>query len=128
MKFAPFLGIFLTSIHFAMGRIHYEYYLSVFGTLVSWVYLRFLKVHDGVRGDYSENFEFITFFPVIFQPCVKPFVWFLFKVFTLLNLIPISTNKKSQSSTQPIKREFKYFKKSDFDVERRWFFNFSLLK
>jgi hypothetical protein len=34
---------------------------------VSWVYLRFYQVRNGVAGDASDAFAFAEFFPVIMQ-------------------------------------------------------------
>ncbi|KAJ1983447.1 hypothetical protein H4R34_001281 [Dimargaris verticillata] len=37
--------------------------LVVFGTIAAWVYLRFVKMYNGTRGDLSDAFAFATFFP-----------------------------------------------------------------
>ena len=36
-------------------------YLS--GSFSAWVYLRFYQTRDGIRGDRSETFSFVSFFP-----------------------------------------------------------------
>lgn len=44
--------------------------LIQFGWLISWVYLRFFKAGegpDGIRGDRSEAFAFVNWFPPIAQ-------------------------------------------------------------
>ncbi|XP_050342659.1 transmembrane protein 115 [Nymphalis io] len=42
------------------------------GTLLSWIYLRFLQRHSsGTRGDMAENFSFDNFFPTVLQPIVR---------------------------------------------------------
>jgi hypothetical protein len=37
--------------------------MAIYGLLISWVYCRFFKTQDGVRGDRSETFAFASFFP-----------------------------------------------------------------
>ncbi|KAF9919447.1 hypothetical protein FBU30_011022 [Linnemannia zychae] len=45
--------------------------MTIYGMFISWVYSRFFKVQDGVRGDRSETFAFASFFPEAAQPLVK---------------------------------------------------------
>jgi hypothetical protein len=33
------------------------------GSLSAWAYLRFYQIRDGIRGDRSETFSFVSFFP-----------------------------------------------------------------
>lgn len=42
-------------------------FLIQFGWLIGWVYLRFFKVTDGIKGDRSETFAFANFFPPFLQ-------------------------------------------------------------
>jgi membrane associated rhomboid family serine protease len=52
---------------FLIGLIHVAFYQALFGLLVSWIYIRFYKVQDGIRGDRSETFAFASFFPQVLQ-------------------------------------------------------------
>lgn len=58
--------------------------MSLFGTLVSWIYLRFYENNSRGRGDPSEHFAFKCFFPKVLQgPIGKitgPIYKFLLKV------------------------------------------------
>jgi membrane associated rhomboid family serine protease len=46
----------------------------IFGTYVSWIYLRYLqrKQETKLRGDPSDEFAFSTFFPEILRPVINP--------------------------------------------------------
>ncbi|KAG0088148.1 hypothetical protein BGZ93_010553 [Podila epicladia] len=52
-------------------RSQVQLLMAVYGMLISWVYSRFFKVQDGIRGDRSETFSFASFFPEAVQPPVK---------------------------------------------------------
>lgn len=41
--------------------------LVFYGLFISWIYLRFFCVQDGIRGDRSESFSFASFFPGFVQ-------------------------------------------------------------
>ena len=41
--------------------------LTLYGFIISWTYLRFVKEQNGVRGDRSEEFSFVSFFPEILK-------------------------------------------------------------
>ena len=49
-----------------------SYFLYLYGMIVSWVYLRFFKWKDGIKGDRSEAFSFISFLPEFTHPFLKP--------------------------------------------------------
>lgn len=46
----------------------------IFGTYMSWIYLRFLqkKPEANVRGDPNDEFAFSTFFPELLRPFIDP--------------------------------------------------------
>lgn len=57
--------------------IYYQIFLGVF---TAWTYLRFFQYRDGICGDRSETFAFVTFFPemlqyVIFFFCIRLFLY-----------------------------------------------------
>ncbi|KAF9083366.1 hypothetical protein BGX23_011555 [Mortierella sp. AD031] len=57
-----------------------ELLMSIYGLFISWIYTRFLKVQDGIRGDRSETFSFASFFPEFIQPPVKAVSNFFFGI------------------------------------------------
>ncbi|KAG0361833.1 hypothetical protein BGZ54_008919, partial [Gamsiella multidivaricata] len=44
-------------------RSQVQLMLAMYGLLISWIYSRFFKIQDGIRGDRSETFSFASFFP-----------------------------------------------------------------
>lgn len=46
----------------------------IFGTYMSWIYLRYLqrKPETNLRGDPSDEFSFSTFFPEVLRPVIDP--------------------------------------------------------
>ena len=63
VKHLPSLNILLHFILFITGVISAVFYTVTVGSIVSWVYIRYYKYHDGVMGDRSETFSFASFFP-----------------------------------------------------------------
>lgn len=64
---------------------HTALWLSLFGFLTGWIHLRFYRISDlgasesatggagaQMRGDPSETFAFVEFFPDIFKPVLAP--------------------------------------------------------
>ncbi|XP_021737117.1 rhomboid-like protein 19 [Chenopodium quinoa] len=49
-------------------------YLPIFGTYMSWIYLRYLqrRSETNFRGDPSDEFAFATFFPEFIRPVINP--------------------------------------------------------
>lgn len=41
--------------------------MAIYGLFISWIYARFFKTQDGVKGDRSETFSFASFFPEAVQ-------------------------------------------------------------
>ncbi|KAI8099748.1 eukaryotic integral membrane protein-domain-containing protein [Halteromyces radiatus] len=64
------------------------YNLVNIGWVVGWIYIRFFRVQDGVRGDRSDAFALVTFFP----PFLSPVIGFLsnvtYQFFVKMNLCP----------------------------------------
>ncbi|KAF9419841.1 hypothetical protein BGZ94_009292 [Podila epigama] len=48
-----------------------ELMMAIYGLFISWIYSRFFRVQDGIRGDRSEEFSFASFFPSFLQTPVK---------------------------------------------------------
>jgi len=41
--------------------------MALYGLSFAWLYSRFIRVQDGIRGDRGENFSFASFFPEFVQ-------------------------------------------------------------
>ncbi|KAI9290619.1 DUF1751-domain-containing protein [Neoconidiobolus thromboides FSU 785] len=66
--------------------------LSWNGVFISWIYLRFFKITDGICGDRSETFSFVSFFPTLFRPPLKIVSNFCFNILVQLRICrPIHT-------------------------------------
>ncbi|KAK3835940.1 MAG: eukaryotic integral membrane protein-domain-containing protein [Linnemannia elongata] len=74
-----FLGAFVT-------HTQIELLMAIYGLFISWIYTRFLKVQDGIRGDRSETFSFASFFPEFIQPPVKVVSNFFFGILVRLHI------------------------------------------
>ncbi|KAG0279818.1 hypothetical protein BGZ96_001806 [Linnemannia gamsii] len=74
-----FLGAFVT-------HTQIELLMAIYGLFISWIYTRFLKVQDGIRGDRSETFSFASFFPEFMQPPVKAVSTFFFGILVRLHI------------------------------------------
>ena len=63
--------------------------LIQFGWLVSWAYLRFFQLSEtgGYRGDRSEAFAFVNWFPPIAHPVVQVISTKLFDLFVKLRIV-----------------------------------------
>ncbi|KAJ8608700.1 hypothetical protein MRB53_039502 [Persea americana] len=69
----------------SIARAHTALWLSLFGFLTGWIHLRFYRISDlgasetstggngaQMRGDPSETFAFVEFFPDILKPILSP--------------------------------------------------------
>jgi len=61
-----------------------------YGTITSWIYLRFLQFHptNGTRGDLSDGFAFATFFPNVLQPLASLLANALYSFFVRIKVCP----------------------------------------
>ncbi|KAF9135415.1 hypothetical protein BG015_003288 [Linnemannia schmuckeri] len=71
VKTLPMLFTVFMIIQSLLTRSQTQLLMAIYGLLISWVYSRFFKTQDGVRGDRSETFAFASFFPEAAQPPVK---------------------------------------------------------
>jgi hypothetical protein len=72
VKYTPSLIILLHLILFLVGLINITFYMHTSGIVITWIYLRYFKFYNGVRGDRSETFSFASFFPDSFHKSLKP--------------------------------------------------------
>ncbi|KAJ9052332.1 hypothetical protein DSO57_1035251 [Entomophthora muscae] len=66
-QFPSILLAFLSILAFIFSIFQDYMVLCWFSAIISWVYLRFFKVQDLIRGDRSETFSFVSFFPTILR-------------------------------------------------------------
>ncbi|KAH7049958.1 eukaryotic integral membrane protein-domain-containing protein [Linnemannia elongata] len=71
VKTLPMLFAVFMIIQSLLTRSQTQLLMAIYGLFISWVYSRFFKTQDGVRGDRSETFAFASFFPEAAQPPVK---------------------------------------------------------
>ncbi|XP_034471534.1 transmembrane protein 115 [Drosophila innubila] len=68
----PLTVLILAIIGWAIGMLDGTYpAMFASGTIVSWIYLRFYQHHPNGRGDSSESFTFVSFFPNVTQPFIS---------------------------------------------------------
>ncbi|GAB0093301.1 transmembrane protein 115 [Sergentomyia squamirostris] len=73
------------------------------GIIASWIYLRFIQRHrNGSRGDYSENFAFVRFFPTVLQPFVSVVVNPIYYACRRMGIIRHVPVPQASSSTLPL--------------------------
>ncbi|CAG8506907.1 26447_t:CDS:2, partial [Gigaspora margarita] len=65
-------------------RVKSQFLFVIYGWLISWTYIRFFKVQDGLRGDRSETFSMASFFPEFIQPPIKIISKLIFNILVLL--------------------------------------------
>ncbi|KAI9278971.1 eukaryotic integral membrane protein-domain-containing protein [Phascolomyces articulosus] len=62
------------------------YNLVNIGWVVGWIYIRFFKYQDGIKGDHSETFAFVTFFPDFLHPIIGFVANHVYKIFVRLGV------------------------------------------
>jgi membrane associated rhomboid family serine protease len=63
VKYVPSLIILGHFLAYMLGWILVSFYTHTIACIIGWVYMRYYKYQDSVRGDRSETFSFISFFP-----------------------------------------------------------------
>ncbi|KAL8293554.1 hypothetical protein RQP46_000255 [Phenoliferia psychrophenolica] len=79
VKSLPMLYVTVSNVACVIGY-QSPYILIQFGWLVSWFYLRFIKLNEGgeFRGDRSETFAFASWFPPFLQKYISRVTKFVF--------------------------------------------------
>ncbi|KAJ3289872.1 hypothetical protein HK104_007162 [Borealophlyctis nickersoniae] len=105
VKHLPSVYMTIYNVLFLLRIVHAELYIVTFGAVTSWVYIRFFKLQDGIRGDRSEAFSFASFFPDFLHPFIKPLSNSTFALFCRLGLCkpmgPTSALDGARSPTVP---------------------------
>ncbi|KAI9241851.1 MAG: eukaryotic integral membrane protein-domain-containing protein [Podila humilis] len=71
VKSLPLLFAMCMMIQGFIFRSQLQLLMAIYGLFTSWIYSRFFRVQDGIRGDRSESFSFASFFPGLLQTPVK---------------------------------------------------------
>ncbi|KAJ3045788.1 hypothetical protein HK097_001133 [Rhizophlyctis rosea] len=90
VKHLPSLLLITTTFLFIIRVIHTQFFIILAGAATSWVYLRFYRVQEGIRGDRSEAFAFLSFWPEGLHPILKPISNSLYAIFVKLRIVPNS--------------------------------------
>lgn len=90
----PLCGLLMSYFFYLAGFVDGCLTLMfLYGLVISWFYLRFVQLHpsNGLRGDLSPSFDFVTFFPNVLRPPVTVVANAIHSVFVRINLLsPIS--------------------------------------
>jgi hypothetical protein len=86
------------------------FWLAMFGFLTGWLYLRFYRISDigatesatgGVmKGDPSETFAFVSFFPDVFHPVLAPVCDSVFNALVQLKLCTPFSDSAIETATE----------------------------
>ncbi|KAJ3068829.1 Nephrocystin-4 [Podochytrium sp. JEL0797] len=68
--------------------VHVDAFMVFYGTTIAWIYIRFFKHHDGLRGDRSESFSFGSFFPASTHRVIVPISNSTFNLLVSLHILP----------------------------------------
>ncbi|KAG0028531.1 hypothetical protein BGZ81_004647 [Podila clonocystis] len=71
VKSLPLLFALCMMLQGFVFRSQLQLLMAIYGLFISWIYSRFFRVQDGIRGDRSESFSFASFFPGLLQTPVK---------------------------------------------------------
>ncbi|KAJ3330135.1 hypothetical protein HDU76_006367 [Blyttiomyces sp. JEL0837] len=88
VKHIPSIVISVYALLFVLRIVNTGFFLVLYGAIVSWVYIRFFKSQDGIRGDRSESFSFASFFPEAAHPFVIPVSNSTYNLMVYLNICP----------------------------------------
>ncbi|KAI1305598.1 hypothetical protein EDD11_004889 [Mortierella claussenii] len=90
VKTLPMIFVVYVIFQSLMTQNQVQLMLAIYGLFIAWVYSRFFKVQDGVRGDRSETFSFASFFPEAAQPPVKALSSLVFGILVRLRICSLS--------------------------------------
>ncbi|KAG0362359.1 hypothetical protein BGZ54_008661 [Gamsiella multidivaricata] len=86
VKSLPLLFTLFMVFEGLISHTQIQFLMAIYGLFLSWIYSRFLRVQNGIRGDRSETFSFASFFPEFIQPPVKAISDFCFGVLVKLHI------------------------------------------
>lgn len=59
VKNIPSMALLISFSLYSLGVINFQFWVSLFGTLYSWIYLRFFKFQDGVIGNIKKKIFYL---------------------------------------------------------------------
>ncbi|KAI1301155.1 hypothetical protein EDD11_005779 [Mortierella claussenii] len=86
VKTLPLLFVLFMVFEGLISHTQIQFLMAIYGLFISWIYSRFFRVQDGIRGDRSETFSFASFFPEFLQPPVKVLSNSCFGILVKLNI------------------------------------------
>jgi len=118
LNYAPLAYVSILLITALLGQLQpANVVMAVLSGQFSWLYMRYLRVNEGIRGDPSENFSFASFFPPQMQPPISAVanVAFALCVRPVLGSGTINEAKQPQQLVNTIVQD----RASTIDAERR---------
>ncbi|KAG0043868.1 hypothetical protein BGZ83_010947 [Gryganskiella cystojenkinii] len=86
VKTLPLIFALFMAFQSLIFRSQIEWLMAIYGLFISWIYARFFKTQDGMKGDRSETFSFASFFPEALQPPVKSISNLMFGLLVSLHI------------------------------------------
>ncbi|XP_017851383.2 LOW QUALITY PROTEIN: transmembrane protein 115 [Drosophila busckii] len=116
----PLTVLILAIICWAIGMLDGTYpAMFASGALVSWIYLRFYQHHPNGRGDSSESFTFVSFFPSVSQPFISMLVNPIYKCCLRAGVVKTPTPLRSVSAASLTSVSVQMPGVDPHDIERR---------
>lgn len=94
IKHLPFIYLISVTVIFLLTNNTSACLQSWYGAALSWLYLRYFRIQDGVRGDRSEAFALPTMFPILMQPPIRTVCRACTKILVSLKIIDLASDQK----------------------------------
>ncbi|KAI9034350.1 rhomboid family protein [Hyaloraphidium curvatum] len=119
VKYLPSIFLLVYAVLFFARVFHVPFLMALYGTIASWIYIRFYKVQDGIRGDRSETFSFASFWPDALHPFIMPLSNSCFNLMVTLRICAPLTGAGRGAYELPISRTGASGAGDGPDAERR---------
>ncbi|KAH8273859.1 hypothetical protein KR044_002207 [Drosophila immigrans] len=116
----PLTVLIFAIIGWAIGMLDGTYpAMFASGAIVSWIYLRFYQHHPNGRGDSSESFTFVSFFPNVTQPFISILVNPIYRCCLRAGVVKTPTPLRSISTASLTSVSVQMPGVDPHDIERR---------
>ncbi|XP_030376935.1 transmembrane protein 115 [Scaptodrosophila lebanonensis] len=116
----PLTVLILGVIFWAVGLLDGTYpTMFASGSIVSWIYLRFYQHHPNGRGDSSESFTFVSFFPFVAQPFISVLVNPIYNCCLRVGVVKTPTPPRTVSTASLTSISVQMPGVDPHDIERR---------
>ncbi|KAI8903755.1 hypothetical protein EDD86DRAFT_214159 [Gorgonomyces haynaldii] len=88
VKHIPSIVLLLHLVLYIFGFITWTFFMHLSGLFWMWIYTRYYKYYGDRRGDRSETFSFISFFPDQFAQHLKPISTTVYTLLVKYKLLP----------------------------------------